>query len=507
MSFNTVELSNDQSFYKSTGKCDDKSTVGTVEPHSNHNDNQITGITGNTVELYNKTNNQCNDNIKDKNIAISNKILIVGCGGLGSELVKLLSLNPSNNLTLIDDDTIDSTNLNRQFLYTKEDIGKSKAGVLCKKIANRCTASYIFGKIDQFKKIDFYKQFNIVYNCLDNDEARSFVNQRCVISDVKMVDGGSAGWLGQSFYNGKECFNCLPKKSEKIYPICTIRQRPKNFEHCLIWAKRIVEEKDKSSLIEELGAHDSNDDIENVINNDTMINSVSEIMIDSVSESDQEIFDQSDLTSDINIDRSNINESNIKESNISNDKIIIDQIDSNSNIKKFKSNNLIEKLSILKDDQTDLIYEIAILKAHRFSIKPFSLMDSQTFLKKIIPSICTTNSIVASLMILSAFKHKNYYLTQGTLNILETELNEKNRECLVCSLPIYLAKFNEKCTISEFLVFFKSELAISENNFYDKTSKMKLIEFDGEFLIILKKESKNRIYFEKGEKLEIMRIK
>ena len=61
---------------------------------------------------------------------VTAKVLVVGAGGIGCELMKTLSISGFNDINIIDLDTIDISNLNRQFLFRKEHVDKSKSEVL-----------------------------------------------------------------------------------------------------------------------------------------------------------------------------------------------------------------------------------------------------------------------------------------------------------------------------------------------------------------------------------------
>ncbi|KAF9454673.1 hypothetical protein P691DRAFT_717301 [Macrolepiota fuliginosa MF-IS2] len=179
------------------------------------------------------------------------KILVIGAGGLGCEILANLALTGFKHIHVIDMDTIDISNLNRQFLFRSKDVGKSKAIVAADFIMQRVPGVEVtpyFGKI-QDKGDDYYMQFNLVICGLDSVEARRWINATLVnLVDPEnpeslkpLIDGGTEGFKGQArviLPTITSCYECSLDMLNKqtAFPICTIANTPRLPEHCIEWA-------------------------------------------------------------------------------------------------------------------------------------------------------------------------------------------------------------------------------------------------------------------------------
>ncbi|XAR57232.1 hypothetical protein NMG60_11025294 [Bertholletia excelsa] len=187
------------------------------------------------------------------------RILVVGAGGLGCELLKDLALSGFKNLEVIDMDRIEVSNLNRQFLFRLEDVGKPKAEVAAKRVMERVAGVNIvphFCRIED-KEIGFYDEFSIIVLGLDSIEARSYINavvcsfleydsdDNPLEGTIKpMVDGGTEGFKGHArviMPGVTPCFECtiwlFPPQVK--FPLCTLAETPRTAAHCIEYAHLI----------------------------------------------------------------------------------------------------------------------------------------------------------------------------------------------------------------------------------------------------------------------------
>ena len=127
----------------------------------------------------------------DRDLLSRSKVLVVGCGALGNEIIKNLAMLGVGNIYVVDMDKVEKSNLTRSILFKREDEGQSKAFVAAKRageINDEIRIKYYDGSIFELG-LGIFKDMDIVICGLDNREARLFVNQSCWKVTTPWVDG------------------------------------------------------------------------------------------------------------------------------------------------------------------------------------------------------------------------------------------------------------------------------------------------------------------------------
>ena len=151
-----------------------------------------------------------------------NSAAIIGCGGLGTNVAVHLAGAGIGKLLLVDFDTVELRNLNRQFFYTKNDIGKEKSRVLAKKLcdyAPETEIKYCCGKYNN----ELLPNCEIVVIAVDNIETRKEINAFCKESKTPCVNGSIDGFFGTAYLYipdktpDLEAAGCLDNTKKEIY--------------------------------------------------------------------------------------------------------------------------------------------------------------------------------------------------------------------------------------------------------------------------------------------------
>lgn len=183
---------------------------------------------------------------------------LVGCGAIGCEMLKNYAMiglgsGPKGHITATDNDSIEKSNLNRQFLFRSKDVGKQKSD--CAAAAVQAMNPDLEGKIttmndrigpdseDIFNE-KFWGELDFVTNALDNVEARTYVDRRCVFFMKPLLESGTLGTKGNTqvvLPRITESYSSSQDPPEQSFPMCTLRSFPNKIEHTIAWARDLFQ--------------------------------------------------------------------------------------------------------------------------------------------------------------------------------------------------------------------------------------------------------------------------
>ena len=142
------------------------------------------------------------------------KVLVVGAGALGNEVIKNLALMGVGHIFIIDFDNIEAANLSRSVLFRETDNHRSKAEVVAaraKAINPQVHIQYLNADVTTGLGLGIIRRMDAIIGCLDNREARLAVNRFCYWMDKPWVDGAIQELLGlmRVFVPGQgACYEC-----------------------------------------------------------------------------------------------------------------------------------------------------------------------------------------------------------------------------------------------------------------------------------------------------------
>jgi adenylyltransferase/sulfurtransferase len=144
----------------------------------------------------------------------SAKVLVIGAGAIGNEVLKNLALLGFGHVFIIDRDTIEMSNLSRSVLYRADDNGKEKASTAARAMRSlnpSVKTTYQKGDVTLDLGLGLLRRMDVVIGCLDNNQARLYINRACWKVGRSWIDAGIGQLNGQvrvfSPGNGA-CYEC-----------------------------------------------------------------------------------------------------------------------------------------------------------------------------------------------------------------------------------------------------------------------------------------------------------
>uniref|UniRef100_A0A8C5C636 E1 ubiquitin-activating enzyme n=1 Tax=Gadus morhua TaxID=8049 RepID=A0A8C5C636_GADMO len=175
------------------------------------------------------------------------RYFLVGAGAIGCELMKNFAMmglaSKGGEVIVTDMDTIEKSNLNRQFLFRPCDVTKMKSETAAAAVKLMNPSFNITGHqnrvgpdTERVYDDDFFESLHGVANALDNVDARMYMDRRCVYYRKPLLESGTLGTKGNvqvviPFLT--ESYSSSQDPPEKSIPICTLKNFPNAIEHTL----------------------------------------------------------------------------------------------------------------------------------------------------------------------------------------------------------------------------------------------------------------------------------
>lgn len=178
-------------------------------------------------------------------------IFMIGAGAIGCEYLKIFSMMGFSTardakLTVTDNDNIEISNLNRQFLFRKKHTGLNKAvsayeevKKMNKKFNCDTQTNLVCEETEYLYNEEFYNKHDFIINAVDNNKARKYIDDQCVFFNKILIDSGTEGLKAHNQLIIPKVTNhgIFGEQNSNNIAMCTLRQFPSNINHCIEWGK------------------------------------------------------------------------------------------------------------------------------------------------------------------------------------------------------------------------------------------------------------------------------
>jgi len=152
------------------------------------------------------------------------RALVIGAGGLGSPVALYLATSGVGRITLVDDDTVDLTNLQRQILFAMSDVGSAKVDAAACRLAAinpEIQIAPLRERVDGERLERLVAAADVVLDCTDNFATRHAINRACVNAQRPLVSGAAIRFDGQiAVFDMRStespCYHCLFGDGEEL---------------------------------------------------------------------------------------------------------------------------------------------------------------------------------------------------------------------------------------------------------------------------------------------------
>jgi len=160
---------------------------------------------------------------------LDSQVLIIGLGGLGSPVAMYLAAAGVGQLTLVDDDLVETSNLQRQIIHSEDDIGRLKvdsAAESIKKINSDCQVEVKTTRLNKSALDRAVEEADVVIDCSDNFATRFLLNEVTQAHKTPLVSGAAIRMEGQvtvydSRQSGSACYRCIYQDEGELQQTCS----------------------------------------------------------------------------------------------------------------------------------------------------------------------------------------------------------------------------------------------------------------------------------------------